>query len=139
MIPKFRAWDKRHKRLVNVYIIDFKNSLLVTENGEIAQLAFFEIMQSTGINDQAGNEIFEGDILLRTTESINYSDSYTHSYVEAYRMNTGAYRIKGKHIHDTELISYRKNLLVVGNIYENLELLDKPYYVSEGGGEMRAV
>ncbi len=83
------------------------------------------------MKDKNGVVIFEGDILLHTSKSINYGGTYWHSYVQTYRMGNGAYRIKGEHIYDTELMSARKHLEVVGNIYEDAELLDKDSFMTE--------
>lgn len=91
------------------------------------------LMQSTGLKDKNGVEIFEGDVLLHTSSSVNYSDTYWHSYVQVYRIDSGAYRIKGKHIYDTELMSARNRLEVVGNIYQNQNLLDKEYFSTSDG------
>lgn len=96
-------------------------------------LAEVKLMQSTGLKDKNGVDIFEGDILLHTSSSVNYSDIYWHSYVQVYRMDSGAYRIKGKHIYDTELMSARNRLEIVGNIYQNQNLLDKEYFSTSDG------
>ena len=104
----------------------------------LENLVCFEIKpetvgQSTGLKDKNGAEIFEGDVLLHTSSSVNYSDTYWHSYVQVYRIDSGAYRIKGKHIYDTELMSARNRLEVVGNIYQNQNLLDKEYFSTSDG------
>lgn len=144
MVPKFRAWDKEENLWIKVA------SLVFDEEGELWYLSpvmddfnpvyyenelgqTWEIMQSTGLKDKNGVEIFEGDVLLHTSSSVNYSDTYWHSYVQVYRMDSGAYRIKGKHIYDTELMSARNRLEVVGNIYQNQDLLDKEYFSTSDG------
>lgn len=137
MVPKFRAWDKHVKKIRKVTEIHFDDSLiyLKANNGKGYYCSFsdIELMQSTGLKDKNGVEIFEGDVLLHTSSSVNYSDTYWHSYVQVYRMDSGAYRIKGKHIYDTELMSARNRLEVVGNIYQNQDLLDKEYFSTSDG------
>lgn len=85
----------------------------------------WEIMQSTGLKDKNGVEIFEGDILIYTAKSVNYSDTYWHSYCEVFRAHNGAYRIRGEHIYETDLYSNRNHVTVSGNIYDTPELLKK--------------
>lgn len=76
-----------------------------------------ELMQSTGLKDKNGKEIFEGDIVL-------VLDS---PYTVFYDTEKGSYRLKP---HDDRWnvdymsnFSHGGNFEVVGNIYENKEYL----------------
>ncbi|NCE17430.1 hypothetical protein GV845_14720 [Enterococcus gallinarum] len=139
MIPKFRAWDGQDMVMRYVEQLRFAHDsnnhvVYITIDGEEWETGpALILMQSTGLKDKNGVEIFEGDVLLHTSSSVNYSDTYWHSYVQVYRIDSGAYRIKGKHIYDTELMSARNRLEVVGNIYQNQNLLDKEYFSTSDG------
>jgi len=149
MIPKFRAWDKESKSMHQILEIIYSNDLsyisFITIGG--GNLIYGPkrrlgddviIMQSTGLKDKNGVEIFEGDVLLHTSSSVNYSDTYWHSYVQAYRMGNGAFRIKGKHIYDTDLMGARSRIEVVGNIYQHQKLLEKEYFSTSDGVVVQA-
>lgn len=148
MVPKFRVWLKDEKEMQNVLAFDTRgHSFLGIEgphvtvdgwcdNFEVGKQAV--IMQSTGLKDKNGVEIFEGDVLLHTSSSVNYSDTYWHSYVQAYRIENGAFRIKGKHIYDTDLMSARRRIEVVGNIYQHQKLLEKEYFSTSDGVVVQA-
>lgn len=150
MVPKFRAWDRKNKVMRDVKGLIWEETDLIGHYNLIAHCpprghefnewftvaldgSKYQLMQSTGLKDKNGAEIFEGDVLLHTSSSVNYSDTYWHSFVQVYRMDSGAYRIKGKHIYDTELMSARNRLEVVGNIYQNQNLLDKEYFSTSDG------
>lgn len=121
MIPKFRAWDKKLKKMFEVSFIDFDTKLIgLNIDLEIIIFDFDDVnlMQSTGLFDKNGKEIFEGDIVKMAKDV--YSDL---TYYEIVRHRGGAYRLESNQ-HGCELWLRRTNCEVIGNIYENQELLE---------------
>lgn len=67
MVPKFRCWDER-VGLTEVVSIDFFRNKIKINHWEYGDSNFFPLdevvlMQSTGLKDKNGVEIFEGDIV----------------------------------------------------------------------------
>ena len=125
MIPKFRAWDSAKKEM-------FKDTFAITESGQVVVVQqesvasspdyiFVEhlvIMQSTDMVDRDGKIIFEGDIVKMSKDV--YSEPI---YYEVVRHYDGAYRLESKQ-HGCELWLRHTDCEVVGNVYENPELLE---------------
>lgn len=123
MIPKFRAWSKKFERMYDVTIIDFENGDVGLKDeyggvaiGDIKQLI---LMQSTGMFDKNGVEIFDGDIVL-TTRLIDYTYKDFKGVVKmlegCWLIDTGTDAVYlWSEIEENE---------VVGNIYQNSELLE---------------
>ena len=66
MTPKFRYWSHALQRMADVIAINFiKNevTILPESTGYIVPLNEEYLMQSTGLFDKNGTEIFEGDII----------------------------------------------------------------------------
>ncbi len=135
MIPKYRAWVKTKKRMVetdDLLDIDYENEVVTTqrvyfyfENGlpdgrDLDNFVFEEIklMQSTDMVDRDGKIIFEGDIVKMSKDV--YSEP---TYYEVVRHRGGAYRLESKQ-HGCELWLRHTDCEIVGNVYENKELLD---------------
>ena len=133
MIPKFRAWDEELKLMLDVPLIDFKKRGVVGEHwgfGETNFLSFddIELMQSTGLKDKNGKEIFEGDVIAievdDTETPINarvfqnskigvlmfhvFEDNEDVPMVELLEDNSVAFEIIGNVWEDGDLIDSKK-------------------------------
>lgn len=125
MIARYRAWHKTWEELGKVKRIRFDDEGDVTTvlfEGKILGVDTHAdeivLMQSTGLVDKNGKEIFEGDIVKMAKDV--YSDP---TYYEVVRHYGGSYRLESKQ-HGCELWLRHTNCEVVGNVYENKELLD---------------
>ena len=122
MIPKFRAWDKETKTMNGMAEI-YRN-----RNQEIELHSRDEsiiLMQSTGLKDKNGKEIFEGDIITNGEAVV---DVKNHPTLGFYTVVNGVERFFGS---NTSIKDFEKDVEVfssvteiIGNIYENPELLE---------------
>lgn len=152
MIPKFRAWDSITKKFIEHFFITDNglfcnmekptsgyNSPIPIEKSELI------LMQSTGLHDKNGKEIFEGDILKFNDEWADYGyEGYIEgsiegiNYVEIKREKT-CFTFGKTKLPESSLIDLVENehypfegLLIeasyefeiIGNVYENPELLE---------------
>jgi uncharacterized phage protein (TIGR01671 family) len=112
---KFRAWDKRFKRMVYSGAM----AILYLKDDD------HEIMQFTGLHDKNGKEIWEGDIVtyeewyrfheecINSIDAVEFNISLAGWYPMASHINVE----DGFYNHEIE------NIEVIGNIYETPELL----------------
>ena len=107
---KFRAWDKENKEMVEVELLGKR--ILLIKNGEWENIEDFEVMQYTGLKDKNGHEIYEGDI-VRCYGGAYWNGIYEYNYV-----------IEVRDIRDLNEIVHSENVEILGNKYENPELLE---------------
>lgn len=143
MIPKFRAWTKIGKRMFfsdDMLAIDYENKEIVAqqvcfESGLAVERDIYccdfdelELMQSTGLHDKNGKEIFEGDIVKRYKSPFFKAEwEYQIETVIKEKASLLLGRKFGKNFGTIPFDSpfAKSDLLeVVGNIYENPELLE---------------
>lgn len=121
---KFRAWDKFYKCMITPAGIDL-------ENGEVAHIieqlpgettkssiTYYELMQSTGLKDKNGVEIYEGDVLQHKVQG-------TSIVYYPFRDNVASFGTRnimnnfGTTLRDTDKAGYE----IIGNKFEHPHLL----------------
>lgn len=126
---KFRAWNKENEKMNDVFGLRFVGDVgyfVYLDDGQDAAIEYDQeeviIMQYTGLKDKKGEEICEGDIVHIKWEE-NDPNSEFYLVVE---WNEGSYyanESRGSFLDEPIDKQYASDLLVIGNIYENPELL----------------
>ena len=142
MIPRYRAWDKETKTMNGMAEI-YRN-----RNQEIELRPRDEniiLMQSTGLRDKTGKEIFEGDVLKFNDEWNEYChEGYVDGSVEGinfvevvrgeacfefgktrYPESSLFIRMEDERLTFAELIKSRDfEFEIIGNVWEDGDLID---------------
>lgn len=129
---KFRAWDKDHK-----YMEYTDRNLVVCFSDEGAEvrdhttfshscisMEKFELMQSTGLKDKSGIEIYEGDIV---EFKYPYDKRIKTKGIIVWNDNKACFGINMKETteqYELYRITAENYLSVIGNVHQNLELLE---------------
>ena len=127
MIPKIRVWNYKKKEMsYNVLAIDFVNKWVEVDYPMYPIKYSFndiESMLPTGIRDKNGKFIFEGDIVKNYNWDNGVSLSEVYFWHDECCFEVG--RLSDKfHLRYTLNECLANHFLeVVGNIYENPELL----------------
>lgn len=133
MIPKFRAWLKDEQEMHDVLAFDTRGNsflgiegTLVTVDGwcdcwEVGK--HVELMQSTGLKDKNGVEIFEGDVVITSKGAIGYVAYLQQEAGFVVVLKKSDYRLGHRNTGESYDVATAHE--VIGNIYENSELLEE--------------
>lgn len=121
MIPKFRAWDKEEKIMIDWIDLDMskdggEDDFIVFEPTGPVKSAITNpiLMQSTGLKDKNGVEIYEGDIVENSHKEIGFIKNCSDAF--CFNRQEWNFYLSG--------IGAGSPFEILGNIYENPELLE---------------
>ena len=121
---KFRAWDKVNQHMVYQ---GWHREVFHTISDIFAYGDNVNLMQLTGLKDKNGVEIYEGDILKETCyvePGYSVGESFTKvEYGDIQFSSTKGWNLIHVKGLDGFYLSF-SHCEVIGNIYENKELLD---------------
>lgn len=128
MIPKFRAWLKKKQKMDNYidHISWLEDELYCIGDGITYMVSAEDLvlMQSTGLKDYFGKELFEGDVI-----EWNYWDEFEDSGTAKIIFDKGMFKLLDvrteKSVWDNLFDCIENcNVFLQGNVYENPELLE---------------
>nr|DAK38159.1 MAG TPA: YopX protein [Caudoviricetes sp.] len=133
MIPKYRAWYKEWKEMGRVgeirFDLDGSVSVVLFKGNYLDVSGPREkiiLMQSTGLKDKNGKEIFEGDIVTdgEFARIVQYHQTlgfymFDEEGNERFFSDSATLEDFGE---DAKIVS--EILEIIGNVYENPELLE---------------
>jgi uncharacterized phage protein (TIGR01671 family) len=129
---KFRAWSKSEpKEMFRVIMIAFpvgEKRLIISGRGGSTDTSDCILMQYIGLKDKNGKEIFDGDILNVQNQGEYREQEPLEGKCEV-KFNDGAFRAFGFYnmLLGEKVCTGSEgnwNMEVIGNIYENPELLE---------------
>ncbi|WP_335931239.1 YopX family protein [Fusobacterium polymorphum] len=138
---KFRAWDKLNKEMFNVEIINFQERRVYKDTVSYRKFEDIELIQYTELKDKNNKEIYEGDVVKLVHTGIEISADRLEDlkrFAGIIKYENGIFKIvktekslieskyfemEQKKVSEIFIYSKLYDLEVVGNIYENPELL----------------
>jgi uncharacterized phage protein (TIGR01671 family) len=87
--------------------VDFSNTIIVAQ-------------QYTGLKDKNDKEIYEGDILYRS-----FDEGHSYKYLVGFNEVDAAFSLLEKNEEFSMLYVPVETFAIIGNIFENTELLEK--------------
>ena len=118
---KFRAWDKLAKQFTypdkgyqGHYVLDLNGRFQNLQNGSGGDE--YVVQQWTGLKDYESNDIYEGDIVRYELDGTVYT--------QTVGWGNNGWEMEDTRLYSTPSITNLPNFEVVGNIFENSELLN---------------
>ncbi len=120
---KFRAWDAKNKKIIQVYQIQFQNTGIVVMDSKWEKTILrgnFPLMQYTGRKAKKGVEIYEGNIVKAPNGAIGVIQYQVDELNSGFKIDL----ISGTDFSFDDYmgrkVSFRE-LEVIGNIHEHKE------------------
>lgn len=137
MIPKFRAWDKDNKKMFSKdELIIWNNNVYANDSGKLScnylkgwTIDEQYLMQSTGLTDKNGKEIFEGDVVKCYTIAEEWEWDYEYIGIVCFK-DFSFVVVDKKDTYDPlwnykgGFVDQETEIEIIGNIWEDGELLD---------------
>lgn len=127
MIPKFRAWDKRFSEFVEDFFVSEDGKIYKKTKDTGYGIAISRetsdkiiLMQSTGLIDRNGQDVFVGDI-IKCTRGCPHEVYIEKEYAGTFIGEMPAIYLKGL----SEGYAWTGDEEIIGNIYENKGLLEE--------------
>ena len=148
---KFRAWSRGRKEMAEVESIHFKGNVVYLISKYLRLVAYLdetELMQFTGSYDDNKKEIYVGDIMLcdtedgpclyqikfGTTSDDNILTSFYFDFIRSLDCYVDSSNPDENDGNEKDIELYTKynpedkSFIVIGNIYQNPELLEVGEY-----------
>ncbi|MFR0815265.1 MAG: YopX family protein [Enterococcus casseliflavus] len=129
MVPKYRAWEPETKfmndqvRVTSNRFGDGEILIEATDGFGWIEVKPEYLMQSTGLKDKNGVEIFEGDVLTSNVQPCKMVNPIKDGY-GVVRFENGMFKLGA-----ISLVTFISKMEVIGNIYENPELLEQAHEI----------
>ena len=131
-MPKFKVWDKKTKSMWNIesWHVEDEYFDLIEPNKSVADPNANRVwrkqnevipMQSTGLYDRHGVEIFQGDVVKIVYDGEPFTGVVVYDLGEADFKATNGHEDYGNNF---QYLTVGESIEVIGNIYENPELLE---------------
>lgn len=119
---KFRAWDgEQMLENSSKFAIDISDGSFYDVVGD--DYYDFPVMQYTGLKDKNGKEIYEGDIIRTPDFMYDYDD-----WIMVFSEEDASFQLQSKenseYLESPTVYHIPDDLEVIGNIYENSDLLE---------------
>lgn len=126
MVPKFRCWDEPNKTMrFNDEIVIWSGQVYINEKKKLDSIIKGysclpkHLMQSTGLKDKNGVEIFEGDVLTSNVQPCKMVNPIKDGY-GVVRFENGMFKLGA-----ISLVTFISKMEVIGNVWENPNLLEQ--------------
>lgn len=124
---RFRAWHKAMQRMSEILAISYERQKVKIKHQQgithmTIPLDDAILMQSTGLFDKNGKEIFEGDIVVNQYGNVGYVAYLQQEAGFVVVLKKSDYRLG--HRNTGESYDITTNHEIIGNIHQNPELVE---------------